>query len=455
MKILSAKTAVTALIGVLWLATLALNWPGHLSTDSVIQLLEGRTGHYETWHPPAMSWLLGLSDAVSGGAGLFAALDITLFYASLLLLVRSRERTSRLAIPVLLLFALTPQFLLYQGIVWKDVLFADTAIAGFASLAFAAARWERTALRFAFLGAAAILLTIAALTRQNGVVVSLMAAPALAAIAYARQRELKPALARGTIFLAAIIVLTAAATAALGTRADRGKGRADEIKMLQLYDLSGAVARDSLLPLDALHRGDPSFAKIIREHGARRFTPQRVDTLQSFPLVENARAAAPAALMMTQWRNLIIHHTALYLKTRAGIFRWTFLTPDIDKCVPFIVGLTGPDATLKALHIAPRYDDRDGALENYAQPLVHTPVFSHAVFAVLAAFMFIVLLRRRGPADIAIAFLLAGTAAFVATFFVVSLACDYRYLYLLDMAAMFATFHAALKPRSLAEPGSI
>ena len=30
----------------------AINWPGHLSYDSVIQLLEGRTGVYANWHPP-------------------------------------------------------------------------------------------------------------------------------------------------------------------------------------------------------------------------------------------------------------------------------------------------------------------------------------------------------------------------------------------------------------------
>ena len=48
MLIPTAKSAVTALLLVLWLAVVALNWPGHFSTDSLIQLLEGRTGHYET-----------------------------------------------------------------------------------------------------------------------------------------------------------------------------------------------------------------------------------------------------------------------------------------------------------------------------------------------------------------------------------------------------------------------
>ena len=154
--------------------------------------------------------------------------------------------------------------------------------------------------------------------------------------------------------------------------------------------------------------------------------------------------------MMAQWRNLIASHLPLYLKTRSEIFRWVFLTPDIDRCVPFIVGLSGPAATLQALHTVPRYDARDSALENYAQAFVHTPVFSHASFAILGAIMFVILLLRRAPADITIAFLLAAAAAFTLTFFVVSLACDYRYLYLIDIAALLATFHVALKPRRLA-----
>src|SRR6185312_3892542 len=150
MRIFTAKSVVTALLLALWLGVIALNWPGHFSTDSVIQLLEGRTGHYETWHPPVMSLLLGLADAVTPGAGLFAAFDATLLFGSLLLLVRVRDQVSWWAIPVLAACALTPQFLLYPGLVWKDVLFAHASVAGFACLAFAGGRWERRDLRVAF-----------------------------------------------------------------------------------------------------------------------------------------------------------------------------------------------------------------------------------------------------------------------------------------------------------------
>jgi hypothetical protein len=57
------------------------------------------------------------------------------------------------------------------------------------------------------------------------------------------------------------------------------------------------------------------------------------------------------------------------------------------------------------------------------------------------------LLIRREPADLAIAALLAGALAAAASFFVISIACDYRYLYFLDLAAITALIYVAIDPR--------
>ena len=68
---------------------------------------------------------------------------------------------------------LTPQWLLYQGNIWKDVLFADAAIAGFA----APGGWRPHAASLA--DPLLLLLTLAALTRQNGVLLLPVAAVTL------------------------------------------------------------------------------------------------------------------------------------------------------------------------------------------------------------------------------------------------------------------------------------
>ena len=47
---------------------LALNWPGQMSYDSVVQLWPtAAIGHYDSWHPPVMAWLLGLFDRLVAG----------------------------------------------------------------------------------------------------------------------------------------------------------------------------------------------------------------------------------------------------------------------------------------------------------------------------------------------------------------------------------------------------
>ena len=44
--------------------------------------------------------------------------------------------------------------------------------------------------------------------------------------------------------------------------------------------------------------------------------------------------------------------------------------------------------------------------------------------------------------------LLAGAFAFTASFFAISIACDYRYLYALDLSALTALVYLALDWRS-------
>ena len=77
--------------------SLAVNLPGHLSYDSVIQLYEGRFAAYNGWHPPVMSWLLGLSDALAPGTALFVIFDTALLYGATLSLIFIQKRVSAVA----------------------------------------------------------------------------------------------------------------------------------------------------------------------------------------------------------------------------------------------------------------------------------------------------------------------------------------------------------------------
>ncbi len=442
--IVTAAFILAGLFGSLW-----VNWPGHLSYDSILQLLQGRTGIYNTWHPPVMAWLLGLGDAILPGTGIFIVFDGVLAFGALLSILLFRRRPVGWAVPVIALaIALSPQLLLYQGLIWKDVLFADTAVAGFAAVAHAAARWSDPRLRYALSAAAFLLLVVAALTRQNGAVLLPFAAAAAGWIALKRGVPGHQAALLGGGLLAATLIAVFAATTALNLRSDGEPGTAEQFRLLEVYDLAGAAAREPTLPMSDLARNAPALAQRIRVDGAKLYTPVRNDPLLSAPDLQAAITNTDPALLRAQWLTLIGDYPWLYLKVRAADFAWVLLTPDIVACRPIFTGIEGPAPEMQKLGLLPRRDARDLALERYGKAFMGTPVLSHVTFLVLGAGCLWLLLRRRRPADIAIAFLLLGASAFTASFFVISISCDYRYLYVLDLSVMTALLYLALDMKS-------
>jgi hypothetical protein len=441
-----ARIATAAIILAGFVFCLAADLPGHLSYDSVIQLLEGRTGRYANWHPAVMSWLLGLADAVVPGASLFVVFDALLFFGSLLGLLLIRRKASWASAAVAALLLLSPQVLLYQGVVWKDVLFADAGVAGFVCLAFAGERWGNAKFRFALISAAVVLFVLAALVRQNGAIVALSGAAALGWIAaqQAPAHPLRRAMLYGGSALLAAGLLATSAAFALATRSVGDSGPKVQLQLLQSYDVIGAVAKQPGLDLSKIADDDPELETLIRTVGVRVWSPERNDTLGNTKVLEAGLDNADPGIIAAQWRDLIVHRPWLYLRVRAEVFRWVFLTPDLEQCLPYEVGVDGPPTVMAALGLTERLDARDVALEHYAHIFVGTPVLSHAAYAVLALIALLILLRRRRAPDIAVAFMLVAALGFAASFFAISIACDYRYLYFLDLATMVAIFYLAL-----------
>ncbi|MDB5452044.1 MAG: hypothetical protein JWO33_622, partial [Caulobacteraceae bacterium] len=101
---------------------------------------------------------------------------------------------------------------------------------------------------------------------------------------------------------------------------------------------------------------------------------------------------------------------------------------------------------LRDLGQQPRWTDADQQLANYWTWFLDTPAYSHAAYAGLALALAGLLLWRRSPADVAVAAMLLAGLAFTASFFVVSIACDYRYLYFADLAAIAGAIYFAADP---------
>ena len=316
-----------------------------------------------------MSWLLGIADALRPGAALFVVFDTVLIAGALASFVLVGRRASWPAAPLALACAALPQLLIYPGIVWKDVLFAGSATAGFACLAHAAAGWARLKRRIALLAAAVLLLGLAALARQNGAVVLPFAAGGRGldrGSARRRQARVRRGLIHALAFLGAAGLIVAGASAALDTRREAGPGPRGQWEILQTDDIVGAVSLEPHTDLAVLGAKAPWLETLLRTDGAAAYTPTRADTLE--PVLDKVAGHGGASdHIAAQWKDLIARHPLLYLRVRARAFDWVLLTPDrIADCVPIYTGVDGPRRGDGQSRSCPRRDARDNALADYA-----------------------------------------------------------------------------------------
>lgn len=442
------RLAAGAVIVAAWAVCLVLNWPGHFTWDSVMQLAEGRRGVYSGQHPPVMSWLLGVADALRPGGAVFVVLQASLVFGALVAFAtigRGGWLTPLLAAGV----AATPQLAIYPAIVWKDVLFTAAACSGFAALAWAAAWWDRSTRRWLLLGAALALLTLATLTRQNGVLVLPFAAAAVWRMT-GRHALRHQRLAASGAFVGIAALVALGASWALAHRVTGRDGVASQWQHLQTYDIVGALARDPALQLSVLRARAPRLERLLREDAAPVYSPARIDTLTDPVFAETDRWPGLAAPVAAQWRELIVRHPLVYLRQRAAAFGWLVMTPRPAECVMVETGVDAEPDMLAAAGLAERASARDKSLAAYAWAFVGTPVYSHALYGALALGLLVVLLLRRRDADIAVAAMLGASLAITASFAVISIACDYRYLYFLDLSAIAAALYLAGGPRPAA-----
>ena len=138
-------------------------------------------------------------------------------------------------------------------------------------------------------------------------------------------------------------------------------------------------------------------------------------------------------------------HPLLYLRVRLAAFGAVLTTPDSAVCHFSHNGIEGPADQLRQLGLIPGKRPQDRAVASYAHLFFATPVYSHVLWGALALLLSALLLRRAEPGDIAIAGLLMGALVFTLTFAAISIACDYRYLILLDLAAMTGALHWTAK----------
>ena len=253
-------------------------------------------------------------------------------------------------------------------------------------------------------------------------------------------------LAYGLGALCGLAAFLFAVHAALQTRVKGDDGTAAQMTALQAYDIAGALQRQPSLDLAEFRRADPALETYVRATWPANYSLRWVDTLEDTFHALPVSSPVFAAAVQRQWGDLVTRHTPLYLHVRLTVFRWVFLTPHMadDVCLPYSLGVSGAREDMRALGIGERWTATDDALDDYASGFLGTPLMSHATYAVLAFLALAILAGRRRPADMAIASMLVAALLFASSFFFISISCDYRYLYVLDLSALTALIYLSM-----------
>jgi hypothetical protein len=116
-----------------WVLAFMYAYPGYMSTDSIDQLQQARSGVYTDWHPPVMALIWGVFDRFVSGPVLMLVLQLTLFMTGTFKLLE-RVLPSRVAAIVTVAIIAWPPVLTPMAVIWKDSQMAGFLVAGAAAV---------------------------------------------------------------------------------------------------------------------------------------------------------------------------------------------------------------------------------------------------------------------------------------------------------------------------------
>ncbi len=415
------------------IAGLALGLPGHLSVDSVIQLYEGRTLDFISYHPPMMSLLLRVLDTSLPAAASFVVVNQVLLTASLMLLLAPRKPVGWPAAIAAAVVVFNPLAIAYTGIVWKDVLMAHFAVFGYACLDVAAQR-SRGSRRTAWAIAALLSLAMAASLRQHALVLAIPGAVyAAVLLTDGRLRRAGIAVGLAAAMVGANIAIVAYADAvAVGQKVPR---TALGLRALATFDLVGIAAGGGAIPNAAVAREASDLVP--------SYTALQLGMLEAPSGSELSRIGVTDLVAL--WARSVAGSPGAYLSHRAAHLGNLFWRP----CFVMLAGVPAtvyvpslgrdimPELGLKA-----RWNRRDSTLMEAAEQLRNTPLFNPVFWSIALGVAAIILVLRRTAAALVV--LAASSVIFALGFGVIGISCDLRYVYILPVAATMLLFALAL-----------
>lgn len=418
------------------LFTIYLFHPGYMDNDAVDQFEQGKSGLYNDWHPPIMSWLWGrLDQIIPGTLGMFT-LQVILFWSGLGILISLAAPDLKSRFLYLLIGFFPPAFMLLSTII-KDVAMAAALTFGFSLILYSEKR--RSILLFipglVFLGYGMV-------TRHNATLAAfplfLYSGIALAKIYSSRTGTACAAWKSVTLGFALFIIVFAAGN--LGTRY-LTKIKSYPIQQIMLHDLVGISIRTktNLVPQYLAVSEQPSMKDLRRIYqlGSMKnlywpdFTPIHFKIIHDPTLVGD---------LFNTWIREVVKHPRAYLDHRSKVFAAVLNIKGGKTCGPYYY-----EETI----YKPKGFYKNGSLDNYysdnpitnrlfglIEPLRNSLIYRNWLYVLLPLVLFVisilVVLKFRSTesslAIIALALSASGSLYGLAYFFVAT-TCDFRMVY--------------------------
>ena len=432
---------------------LAIHVPGHLSVDSTIQLHEAFLGQAISWAPPLMSAILAWLGFGTISTSLFVLLNVAMTYGGFMLAAGSRMDApwSGWRLGVACVLAANPVVFTYVGIVWKDVLLASMCTLSFGSCV-AAYRSRDSRMRFMLLVLAMVTLLPTPMVRQQAIFLMPVAAlsPAWMLLRLAPPERRKRA---GIGIFAACVVfyvlLQAAVAHTVPPAADGGVSKTGGsisvgTRILMAYDIAGIEAGvDSEGPM--AKAGAP---RNIVEEAQREYGADRVDHLLGEKLkIGGYFAGLGNDGVRRLWFDAVLSEPLSYIVHRLDVYAWLIGLRPVSRCLPFHVGVDGIDGYMRESGFRQELELRDAALFSWNQKFVASPIWRHWLYLAALGLLGAISWHRRRSARPALMPWFAGLGLFALSFLPTSIACDFRYLYVMLPTTMaLAIFLLAPNP---------
>jgi len=402
---------VLALVAAGFALTLRIFYPGVMTYDAWYihsYIAAGRAGD---WQSPLMTTLWAWIDPIAPGAAsifLFIALFYWLAFAVLALAVARRSLWLGLLTPLL---ALAPPAFVFAGIIWRDVLFAAAWLLA-AALAFAVAE-RRGAARLVAQALALGLLAFGMLLRPN----ALFAGPILAAYIVwpARFTLTRTAVLYVPVALALYAIVPLVYYGLLDAK------REHPLHAIFVFDLGGIshFAKANQFPVEWTAEQNSLLTE--RCYQPTEWNIYWTDQGCAFVMktLEGEKKIFGTPALSEAWRRAVLAHPLAYLQHRAAVTA-TFLLG--DNLTMWTFDIARPGKTV--------FDDNPWfmALKAVHDALKSTPLFRAGTWLALCALWCALAWRWRDTAPGAFVIGVAGSAVvYMATFFFVGVAADFRY----------------------------